>query len=80
MYDEIFCEGDLPDGLRPEERHFQTKSLYTSHAAQPPALPSPSGNLPSLIADELPGIIHRSGRAGNACLQDFRNQECRRSM
>jgi len=28
MYDDIFCECDCPDELRPEERHFQTKSLY----------------------------------------------------
>lgn len=28
MYDDVFYEYDLPDGLRPEERHFQTKSLY----------------------------------------------------
>ncbi len=28
MYDDVFCECDLPDELRPEERHFQTKSLY----------------------------------------------------
>lgn len=28
MYDDIFCECDLPDDLRPEERRFQTKSLY----------------------------------------------------
>lgn len=28
MYDDIFCECDLPDDLGPEERHFQTKFLY----------------------------------------------------
>jgi hypothetical protein len=28
MSRDIFCECDLPDDLRPEERHFQTKCLY----------------------------------------------------
>ena len=36
MYDDIFCECDLPDGLRPDEKHFQTNSLYTSHDRSAP--------------------------------------------
>ena len=28
MFDDIFCECDFPDDLSPQERTFQTKSLY----------------------------------------------------
>jgi hypothetical protein len=28
MYDDVFCECDFRVDLRPEERNFQTKSLY----------------------------------------------------
>jgi hypothetical protein len=61
MYDDIFCECDLPDGLRPEEKHFQTNSLYTSHDRSAPC--SALAFEPSLITDELPGITHRSSAA-----------------
>jgi hypothetical protein len=28
MYDDLLCECDLPDSPSPQERNFQTKSLY----------------------------------------------------
>jgi hypothetical protein len=34
-----------------------------------PPLPVPSGSLPSLVSDELPAIIHRSGAAAPSAAQ-----------
>src|SRR5580658_4454685 len=51
----------------------------------PPApLPSPSGNLPSVIADELPDIIHRAGANAIFAAHEFffgtiRNEHTRRA-
>jgi len=49
-----------------------------------PALPSPSGNLPSTIPDELPAIIHRSGANATFAAKEFfdgtiRNEHTRRA-
>src|SRR5580658_7754583 len=49
-----------------------------------PAPPSPSGNLPSVVADELPEIIHRSGANATFAAQEFffgtvRNEHTRRA-
>ena len=51
---------------------------------KPPAPPSPSGNLPSLLAAELPAIIHRAGSNAVFAAQEFfagmfRNPHTRRS-
>jgi site-specific recombinase XerD len=49
-----------------------------------PALPSPSGNLPSILATELPEIIHRAGNNAVFAAQEFfagmiRNPHTRRA-
>jgi hypothetical protein len=49
-----------------------------------PALPSPAGNLPSTIPDELPAIIHRSGANATFAAKEFfdgtiRNEHTRRA-
>lgn len=50
----------------------------------PPALPSPSGNVPSIHTDELPEIIHRAGSAAVFAAEEFffgtiRNAHTRRA-
>jgi site-specific recombinase XerD len=50
----------------------------------PPAPPSPLGNLPSVITDELPAIIHRAGPNAVFAAQEFfygkiRNEHTRRA-
>jgi integrase/recombinase XerD len=52
--------------------------------AKPPALPSPSGNLPSTIMEELPAIIERAGANAVFAAQEFffgtiRNEHTRRA-
>ncbi len=52
--------------------------------ASPPALPSPSGNLPSALMAELPEIIHRAGANAVFAAQEFfsgmiRNAHTRRA-
>jgi integrase/recombinase XerD len=49
-----------------------------------PLLPSPSGNLPSVITDDLPDIIHRAGANAVFAAQEFffgtiRNEHTRRA-
>jgi hypothetical protein len=49
-----------------------------------PLLPSPSGNLPSVVTDELPDIIHRVGSNAVFAAQEFfsgmiRNKHTRRA-
>jgi len=49
-----------------------------------PALPSPSGNLPSTVTDELPDIIHRAGANAVFAAKEFfsgtiRNKHTRRA-
>jgi site-specific recombinase XerD len=39
--------------------------------AKPPALPSPPGNLPSTVSDELPDIIHRAGANAVFATKEF---------
>jgi integrase/recombinase XerD len=51
---------------------------------KPPALPAPAGNLPSVLSDQLPDIIHRSGSAAAFAAQEFffgtiRNEHTRRA-
>jgi integrase/recombinase XerD len=50
----------------------------------PPAPPSPAGNLPSIVSDDLPDIIHRSGANAVFAAQEFffgtiRNEHTRRA-
>jgi integrase/recombinase XerD len=51
---------------------------------KPPALPAPSGNLPSAVTDELPDIIHRAGANAVFAAKEFfsgtiRNKHTRRA-
>jgi site-specific recombinase XerD len=51
---------------------------------KPPALPAPSGNLPSTVSDELPEIIHRAGANAVFAAKEFfsgmiRNKHTRRA-
>ena len=45
--------------------------------ANPPALPSPSGNPPSVITDTLPEIIHRAGANAVFATQEFFHSKLR---
>src|ERR1700683_2819971 len=61
-----------------------SEPILPGKGAKPPALPSPSGNLPSVVSDDLPEIIRRAGSNAVFAAQEFffgtiRNEHTRRA-